>query len=46
MREDVKRLGFGFMRLPLKGRRIDIEKTSAMVDEFMKKGGKLFDTAY
>lgn len=46
MQEDLNRFGFGFMRLPLKNREVDIEKTNEMVDEFIAQGGKFFDTAY
>ena len=46
----MKRLGFGFMRLPytVKGDpgSINIEKVNAMVDEFMARGYNYFDTAW
>ncbi len=45
----MKKLAFGLMRLPLVDPNdnsvIDIEKTSEMVDEFMKRGFTYFDTA-
>lgn len=42
-----KRLGFGLMRLPMiDGNTVDIEATSAMVDEFLKRGFTYFDTAW
>jgi predicted aldo/keto reductase-like oxidoreductase len=44
MKNDIDRFGFGFMRLPLKKGRIDYEKTNEMVDEFIARGGKFFDT--
>lgn len=44
--EDIKKLGFGLMRLPMDGDKIDIEQTKKMVDEFMTKGFTYFDTAY
>lgn len=42
----MKKLGFGMMRLPKKGEKIDREKTKEMVDLFIKKGFTYFDTAY
>jgi len=46
----MRKLGFGFMRLPLKNAddvtSIDIDKTIEMVDAFVKKGFNYFDTAY
>jgi predicted aldo/keto reductase-like oxidoreductase len=46
----VKKLGFGFMRLPLKDKNdsasIDIEETKQMVDHFIQEGFTYFDTAY
>lgn len=44
--EDVKKLGFGLMRLPHKGVKTDIEQTKKMVDLFMDAGFTYFDTAY
>ncbi|MCC8123011.1 MAG: aldo/keto reductase [Oscillospiraceae bacterium] len=44
--EGIKPLGFGFMRLPMLGREVDIEQTKQMVDLFMGKGFTYFDTAY
>ena len=44
--ENTPKLGFGLMRLPKKGGRIDIEQTKQMVDLFMKAGLTYFDTAY
>ena len=46
-----KKLGFGFMRLPLLGEgkdptQIDIKQVKEMVDLFLKKGFTYFDTAY
>lgn len=43
---DIKKLGFGFMRLPQNGEEIDIELTCKLVDRFMEKGFTYFDTAY
>ena len=44
--KDIKKLGFGLMRLPMNGDEIDIEQTKLMVDEFIAKGFTYFDTAY
>ena len=43
---DIKKLGFGLMRLPKIGAEEDIEQTKKMVDTFIGKGFKYFDTAY
>lgn len=44
---DVFKLGFGLMRLPKRADGgIDIERTKAMVDDFIAAGGTYFDTAY
>lgn len=44
--ENVKKLGFGLMRLPQKDGAIDIEQTKVMVDKFMAAGFTYFDTAW
>ena len=44
--EDIKKLGFGFMRLPMNGEEVDIEQTKKMVDHYMELGFSYFDTAY
>ena len=44
--ENIKKLGFGLMRLPMIGDEIDMEQTKKMVDTFMSKGFTYFDTAY
>ena len=44
--ENTMKLGFGLMRLPHKGPRIDVEQTKQMVDRFLEAGGTYFDTAY
>ena len=41
-----KRLGFGFMRLPMIGEDVDIPQTSRMVDIFLESGFNYFDTAH
>ena len=47
LRENIKKLGFGLMRLPnLEGDMIDIEQTKKMVDLFMDAGFTYFDTAW
>ncbi len=44
--EDIKKLGFGLMRLPKKGDAFDIEQIKQMVDAFMAAGFTYFDTAW
>lgn len=44
--EDIKKLGFGLMRLPMKDKVIDVEQTKQMVDRFMDAGFTYFDTAW
>ena len=44
--ENIKKLGFGLMRLPMAGDDVDIEQTKQMVDRFLEKGFTYFDTAY
>ncbi|MDE6837991.1 MAG: aldo/keto reductase [Acutalibacter sp.] len=44
--QDVKKLGFGLMRLPMNGEEIDMEQVKKMADLFMSKGFTYFDTAY
>ena len=44
--EDIKKLGFGLMRLPMDGDHIDVEQTKKMVDLFMEAGFTYFDTAW
>ncbi len=44
--KEFKKLGFGFMRLPMIGNEIDMEQTKIMTDMFMEKGFTYFDTAY
>ena len=44
--EDIKKLGFGLMRLPQKDGAIDIEQTKQMVDMFLEAGFTYFDTAW
>jgi predicted aldo/keto reductase-like oxidoreductase len=46
----MKKLGFGFMRLPLTDPEnrasVDMEQTKRLVDEFMSRGFEYFDTAW
>ncbi|MBO5252564.1 MAG: aldo/keto reductase [Clostridia bacterium] len=44
--DNIPKLGFGLMRLPMIGEEIDMEQTISMVDTFMQKGFTYFDTAY
>ena len=44
--EEIKKLGFGLMRLPQKDGATDIEQTKKMVDMFMDAGFTYFDTAW
>lgn len=40
-----KKLGFGCMRLPMDGEKVDYVEFTKMVDEFMAQGFNYFDTA-
>ena len=42
----VKKLGFGFMRLPRKDDKVDYEPMMVLVDAFLSRGFSYFDTAY
>lgn len=44
--EEIKKLGFGLMRLPQKNGKIDIEQTKEMVDMYLEAGFTYFDTAW
>ena len=44
--QDIKKLGFGLMRLPRIDGKIDIEQTKKMVDLFLDAGFTYFDTAW
>ena len=44
--KDIKKLGFGLMRLPQKDGKIDVDQTKIMVDKFMEAGFTYFDTAW
>ena len=43
---ELKKLGFGLMRLPKQGDWYDVDQIKKMVDYFMEKGFSFFDTAY
>ncbi len=43
--KEIKKLGFGLMRLPQKDGAIDVEQVKQMVDRFMEAGFNYFDTA-
>lgn len=44
--ENIKKLGFGLMRLPQREGAIDVEQTKEMVDLFLEAGFTYFDTAW
>ena len=44
--EEIRKLGFGLMRLPQKDGAIDVEQVKEMVDLFMQAGFTYFDTAW
>lgn len=44
--KDIRKLGFGLMRLPQKDGVIDVEQTKTMVDMFLEAGFTYFDTAW
>ncbi|NCC43789.1 MAG: 4Fe-4S dicluster domain-containing protein [Clostridia bacterium] len=44
--EDIKKLGFGLMRLPANDGVIDVEQVKVMVDKFLEAGFTYFDTAW
>ena len=44
--DDIKKLGFGLMRLPMIDEDVDLEQMKEMVDLFLAKGFTYFDTAY
>ena len=44
--KEIKKLGFGLMRLPRKDDAIDVEQVKEMVDRFMAAGFTYFDTAW
>ena len=43
---DIPLLGFGCMRLPMKGNEVDMVELDKMVDYCMQHGANYFDTAY
>ena len=42
----TKNFGFGAMRLPMKGEKVDTDEFSRMVDAFLEAGFQYFDTAH
>ena len=46
LEEEIKKLGFGLMRLPQKDGKIDVEQTKVMVDHFVEAGFTYFGTAW
>lgn len=46
MGKEIRKLGFGLMRLPQKDGAIDVEQTKEMVDLFLQAGFTYFDTAW
>lgn len=44
--ENIKKLGFGLMRLPQNNEVIDVEQVKDMVDRFLAEGFTYFDTAW
>ena len=44
--ENIPKLGFGLMRLPMIGDEVDIEQVKQMADRFIAAGFTYFDTAY
>ena len=46
MTPDFGKLGFGFLRLPQTDGGVDLETTTNMVDLFVQRGFRYFDTAY
>lgn len=40
------KLGFGCMRFPMKGKMVDLEETTKMIDAFIENGFNYFDTAH
>lgn len=44
--ENIPKLGFGLMRLPMIGDKVDLEQTKIMADQFINEGFTYFDTAY
>lgn len=43
--KDIKKLGFGLMRLPRKGDTFDLELLQKMIDAYLEKGFSYFDTS-
>ncbi len=44
--QEIPKLGFGLMRLPMLNGKVDVGQVKKMVDLFLAKGFRYFDTAY
>ena len=44
--QEIRKLGFGLMRLPKNGEEIDVDQVKTMVDRFLEAGFTYFDTAW
>ena len=44
--QEIRKLGFGLMRLPRKDEAIDVEQVKVMVDKYLEAGFTYFDTAW
>lgn len=44
--QEIPKLGFGLMRLPMLNGKVDIDQVKIMADMFFEKGFTYFDTAY
>ena len=44
--QEIRKLGFGLMRLPRKDETIDVEQVKVMVDKYLEAGFTYFDTAW
>lgn len=40
------KLGFGFLRIPMRGQIPDFDAIYEMVDLFLERGGRYYDTCY
>ncbi|BEP29183.1 hypothetical protein HLPR_15140 [Helicovermis profundi] len=44
--ENIKKFGFGFMRLAMVGDNVELEHTKIIADKFIENGFTYFDTTY
>ena len=42
----MNKIGFGFLRIPMRNHRFDQDEINRLVDSYMAKGGSYFDTCY